>query len=299
MTKKDFPDCPICESSFAISVYSGAVRDGNHGDSCQSEVRRCAGCGVERLAEHSCLTHESYISDEYRAHISQDHDTRKHFSIHDELARFTLDVLWPRSLRGLAVADIGCGGGALLDHLAGVADQLIAIEPGLPWTEDLKARGYHWFQSVDKAIEQWEDSVDVALSIQVIEHVEDPRLFLSEIACLLTDDGFVVVSTPNRNDVLMELLPDTFPQFFYRSQHRWAFDADSLARCAELAGLSVIEIRHVHRYGLANTMHWMKEGKPKGRTPMPTLDLAIDMHWQAWLEANGKADNLYMIAKRI
>jgi hypothetical protein len=96
----------------------------------------------------------------------------------------------------------------------------------------------------------------------------------------------------------MELLPENFPSFFYRTQHRWAFDADSLRHAATRAGLQVDELRHVHRYGLANTMHWLKEGHPRGRTPMPPLDGAIDRHWQTWLESTGRADNLYLIAHR-
>jgi SAM-dependent methyltransferase len=123
-------------------------------------------------------------------------------------------------------------------------------------------------------------------------------MFLSDIGRPLAPGGVAVISTPNRRDVLMELLPESFPKFFYRVQHRWAFDADSLARCAREAGLAVTEMRHVHRYGLANTMHWLKHGRPCGRTPMPPLDAAMDRHWQAWLESTSRADNLYMIATR-
>ena len=58
------------------------------------------------------------------------------------------------------------------------------------------------------------------------------------------------------------------------------------------------EIRHVHRYGIANTMHWLKEKKPKGRDALPPLDSNIDKHWQAWLESNERSDNLYIILRR-
>ena len=107
------------------------------------------------------------------------------------------------------------------------------------------------------------------LSTQVIEHVSNPREFLNDIGRLLAPGGIVVVSTPNRRDILMELLPDDFLQFFYRTQHRWMFDAESLSNCAASAGLIVQEIRHVHRYGIANTMHWLNEKKPKGRDVSP------------------------------
>ena len=294
----DFPLCPVCESNSWETVYRGNIRDGVFGKWRNSEVRRCGGCGVDRLAESACLGVEAYRTTEYRNRLGQDHDASRHFSTHDELARFTLETLWPVSMRGKTVADVGCGGGALLDHLRGVAKKILAIEPAIPFSDSLRERGYTWFPGTREAAVQFKDKVDIALSTQVIEHVSNPRTFLEEISHLLAPNGIAVISTPNRRDILMELLPDDFPRFFYRTQHRWAFDSDSLSRCAVLAGLAVAEIRHVHRYGIANTMHWLKECKPRGRDPLGPLDGTIDKHWQAWLEDKGRADNVYIILKK-
>lgn len=294
----DFPACAVCAANEWSLVHRGRVRDGVFGAWRETEVRRCGSCGVDRLAESACLQIESYQSAEYRERLDQGHDVQRHYATHDELARFTLETLWPMSLRGKTVADVGCGGGALLDHVRGTASKLVAIDPAVPWSESLQARGYEWFPSSAAAASKFRDQVDVVLSTQVIEHVDDPRQFLADIQQLLKPDGVAVISTPNRRDILMELLPDTFPSFFYRVQHRWAFDAASLSRCAEGAGLEVAELRHVHRYGMANTMYWLKEGRPRGRTPLAPLDAGIDKLWQAWLESNGRADNLYVILKR-
>jgi 2-polyprenyl-3-methyl-5-hydroxy-6-metoxy-1,4-benzoquinol methylase len=294
----DFPPCAICGDSKWQTVHSGRVRDGAFGSWRDSEVCRCGTCGVDRLAESACLGSESYKSEDYRQHLGQDHDAERHFATHDELARFTLEALWPLSLRGKVVADVGCGGGALLDHLRGVAGSFLAIDPGAPWAPSLQARGYKWYASAADCAREHEGKVDVVLSTQVIEHVDDPRTFLSDMGRLLKPDGIALVSTPNRRDVLMELLPESFPSFFYRTQHRWAFDAASLAQCAERAQLSVAEVKHVHRYGISNTLYWLKEGKPRGRAVMAPADAMLDKAWQGWLENNGRADNLYVVLKR-
>lgn len=294
----DFPRCAVCGAHDWHPVHNGDVRDGVFGQWRHADVKRCGGCGVDRLAESACLGHESYQTPEYRAKLDQDHNAARHFEAHDELARFTLETLWPTSLRGKTVADVGCGGGALLDHVRGVAQTLVAIDPAVPFSASLRERGYDWYPSAAEAAQRWGGKVDVVLSTQVIEHVTDPHRFLADIRSLLSDNGIAVVSTPNRRDVLMELLPDAFPKFFYRVQHRWAFDAASLSHVARRAGLTVSEVRHVHRYGIANTMHWLKEGRPRGRVPMAPLDATIDRHWQAWLESTGRADNLYVILRR-
>jgi 2-polyprenyl-3-methyl-5-hydroxy-6-metoxy-1,4-benzoquinol methylase len=295
---QNFPMCPICYANSWKLVYSGPIRDGVHGKWKKSIVCRCDSCGVDRLSEDACLQHTEYESKEYREHLAQDHNSENHFSTHDELAKFTLDTLWPRSLRGLTVADVGCAGGALLDHLSGVAKKLIAIEPSVAWADSLKARGYEWEPSAAFAAKNWSGKVDVVLSTQVIEHVEDPKVFLEDISKLLAPEGVVVISTPNRKDILMELMKNEFPKFFYRTQHRWAFDDKSLSQCAFLAGLNVVDVKHVHRYGLANAMNWYRFSKPMGRTPIKPLGSAIDMHWKSWLESTGRSDNLYLILSR-
>ena len=298
MHNLNFPPCPICDGKHWKLIHNGQIRNGMRKSSLQSEVRRCADCGVDRLSESTCLSHSEYVSENYRTLLEQNHVADKHFESHDELAKFTLDTLWPYSFRGKIVADVGCGGGALLDHISGLADTLIAIEPSLPWAQSLTQRGYKWYASITEACSDYYGKVDLILSTQVIEHVDDPKDFLIQIGKLLSINGIAIISTPNRDDILMELIPDSFPNFFYRSQHRWYFDAKSLATCTEHAGLSIDKIRHVHRYGMANAMYWLKDGLPKGRNSMHPLDDSINSHWKTWLENNGKSDNLYIMIKK-
>ena len=215
----NFPTCPVCNSQNWKLLYKGPVRDGSFGDYRESQIHRCTKCSTDRLAEDACLTHDAYETPKYRALLDQNHNINDHYAVHDELANFTLNVLWPRTLRGKTIADVGCGGGALLDHFQGISSSLIAIDPAASFSDSLSSRGYHWFANTIDAIEHYYGLVDVVLSTQVIEHVSNPREFLNEIGLLLAPGGIAVVSTPNRRDILMELLPDDFLQFFYRTQH--------------------------------------------------------------------------------
>lgn len=296
MREADFGRCPICDSGGWSVVYSGPVRDGRFGKSRAGLIARCGGCGVDRLAESLCLTDTAYQG-QYRDHLEQGHDIDRHFAEHDELARFTLDTLWPTSLRGKIVADVGCGGGSLLDHLRGVAGKVLALDPDKSFATSLQERDYKWYPGAEAAAADWGGKVDVAFSIQVIEHVSDPREFLSGIRTLLNPNGVLILSTPNRSDILLDLLPEEFGAFFYRTHHRWYFDAAALTKAAEAAGLRVEEVRHVHRYGMANALFWLRDRRPSGRKAIEAINRDADNMWRNWLEASGRSDNLYLILR--
>ena len=96
----------------------------------------------------------------------------------------------------------------------------------------------------------------------------------------------------------MKLLPQDFPSFFHRIVHRWYFDAASLAACARHAGLEVIETRHLHRYGMANALAWLRDRRPSGRARLDGISPLADQLWRGYLEDTGQADNLYMLLRR-
>ena len=290
-----FAACEICGADNWTSVRVGPVRDGAFGNLSgpDAEIAQCAGCAAQRLDETSCTDAGTYETPAYREKLQQATDAEGFFDEHDIMQLQNLSVLWPNSLRGSTVADIGCAAGSFLDHVHGLVDSAVAVEPFTGYHDSLRARGYDVFQYADGAAANWTGRIDRAFSFSVLEHVDDPRRFLSDIATLLTASGELMLSTPNRTDALMDLLPDAYPAFFYRSVHRWYFDAASLTNLAEHAGLVVREIQCVHRYGLSNALRWIRDRKPGGREAMPHIDARLDAVWQRHLEAEGAGDYLY------
>ena len=293
-----FDGCEICGGSEWTTVYRGAIRDGVFG--CvrnECEVARCSGCGADRLAEICCPPEDFYETDAYRCHLKQQIDTASYLKGHDELQIFPLLALWPRNLRKLTVADIGCAGGSFFDHVRGLASRLVGVEPFSEFHEELRSRGCDVYPYAADAARALPESVDVAVSLQVIEHTRDPRAFLADIRPLLKQDGLLMISTPNRADFMMRALPEAYPEFFYRVAHRWYFDAGSLAECARLAGYVVAETRFVHRHSLSNAIMWLRDRRPSGRTEVPGVGVLGDGLWRTFLESTGQSDCIYMILK--
>ncbi len=294
----DFDVCEICGADGWRAIYRGPVRDGAFGNLRDGAiVARCGGCGVDRLAERLCPDESFYETDAYRRKLGQGLTTGAYFAAADALQGFALEAIEPASLRDKTVADVGCAGGSFLDHVAGLAGRLVAIEPSSIYRDSLAERGYAVFPYAADAAAEFGGKVDFAASFQVIEHVRDPRGFLADIRPLLSPGGSLLITTPNRRDILMDLLPDDFPAFFYRVVHRWYFDADSLAECARAAGFTVDNVRFVHRYGLSNALAWLRDRRPSGLARLAGIEPAADRSWAGYLEQSGRADCLYMFLK--
>ena len=108
-----FDPCEICGARDWHIVYRGNVRDGIFGRS-QSDatVSRCGDCGADRLDESVCPDMAFYETEAYRKKLQEELTAAGHYAVADELQVFTQQVIWPDSLRGKTVADVGCAGGA-------------------------------------------------------------------------------------------------------------------------------------------------------------------------------------------
>jgi len=107
-----------------------------------------------------------------------------------------------RPLAGRRALDIGCGAGLVAEPLARLGAQVTAIDAA---PENIAVAKAHAAQS-GLAIDYRACGVealdappyDLITTLEVIEHVTDPALFLRATARLLKPDGLLILSTPNR-----------------------------------------------------------------------------------------------------
>lgn len=293
--------CEICGGSDWLAAFSGPIRDGSFGSMTPDDhtIYQCRGCAVQRLEESACKDDSFYAGKEYRNLLGEAADAKGFWQKHDIHQLRNLNVIWPLSIRNKVVADIGCAAGSFLDHISGLAKTLLAVEPCEEYHESLSQRGFKVYSSAVHARAEFAGRVDFAFSFSTVEHVGNPVEFLSEIHQLLRPDGLFLVSTPNRSDILMELLGDEYKQFFYRTVHRWYFDMDSLMNLAQRCGFEISEGRCLHRFGISNTLAWLRDRKPTGNEPLAGFDDALlNEFWKNYLESKGAGDYLYLLLKR-
>lgn len=99
------------------------------------------------------------------------------------------------------VLELGCGDGYGSFILAKKAKTIIATDIDKKTISEAqkkyKLRGLK-FACLDALSLPYEDEFDVVISFQVIEHVKDVRLYLSNIKKVLKKNGVFILSTPNR-----------------------------------------------------------------------------------------------------
>ncbi|MEM1429771.1 MAG: bifunctional 2-polyprenyl-6-hydroxyphenol methylase/3-demethylubiquinol 3-O-methyltransferase UbiG [Pseudomonadota bacterium] len=121
-------------------------------------------------------------------------------------AEFDRDLAAPARFDGLAVIDIGCGGGLLSEPMA----RLGADVTGIDAAGDTIPVARHHAERAGLRIDYRQTSAeqmlaegarfDVVLAMEVIEHVADPAAFLRTCAGVLKPGGLMICSTLNRTN---------------------------------------------------------------------------------------------------
>lgn len=289
--------CRICGGE-QVPAYCGPVRQGTFGRFVDGQVWRCQNCGVEFLPPMVADLEEYYKSNAYRTEVGEQSDIADYFRLHDTEQLPRMALLEPVPLRGKVIADIGCGGGSFLDCVRGLASQTVAVEPMLSYHSSLMERGHRVYSSATAASGDWATSVDLAVCFSVIEHVDDPLTFLRQIRDLLRPGAKLLLSTPNRRDILMESGCAVYQSFFYRTVHIYYFDADSLRYLARAAGFTSCDVRFVHRFGFGNYLAWLRDGQPTQHTRSSPLGDSFDRMWVLQVEQLAVSDYLFAFLHR-
>lgn len=109
------------------------------------------------------------------------------------------------SLEGRRALDLGCGVGEYVRAFARQGANTVGLDVDPPRLAEARQRsadgGWHgteFLAGAGEALPFRDASLDVIVLNEVIEHVDDDRATLREVARVLTDDGRCVLFAPNR-----------------------------------------------------------------------------------------------------
>jgi 2-polyprenyl-6-hydroxyphenyl methylase/3-demethylubiquinone-9 3-methyltransferase len=107
-----------------------------------------------------------------------------------------------RPLAGKRALDVGCGAGLLCEPLARLGAEVTGIDAAAENIAVARDHAAGQGLTIDYrniAVESLRLApFDLVTSMEVIEHVSDPALFVRSLAACLAPGGLMILSTPNR-----------------------------------------------------------------------------------------------------
>ena len=157
---------------------------------------------------------------------------------------------------GLSILDVGCGGGLLCEPLCRLGADITGIDAsetniGIASThahENDLAINYQATTAEELADKG--ETFDVVLTMEVVEHVSDVDLFISECARMVKPGGLMVIATLNRtlkSHALAIIGAEYILRWLPVGTHTWDkfVKPEELERALSPTGLDIIEKRGV------------------------------------------------------
>ncbi|WP_414472973.1 bifunctional 2-polyprenyl-6-hydroxyphenol methylase/3-demethylubiquinol 3-O-methyltransferase UbiG [Microvirga sp. M2] len=177
--------------------------------------------------------------------------------IRDEACRrFGRDPRSARSLEGLTILDVGCGGGVLSEPLARLGAGVTGLDPAPTNISVARLHAERAGVPVDfrnetvEAVVARGERFDVVLAMEVVEHVADVQAFVTACAQAVKPGGCLVMATINRTlrsfasaivgaEYILRWLP--------KGTHEWDrfVTPDELSDALRQAGFSVNDLTGV------------------------------------------------------
>ncbi|MBE9166958.1 methyltransferase domain-containing protein [Pleurocapsales cyanobacterium LEGE 06147] len=219
--------CTLCGSSDRSLLFD----KGRHNKVVHNYI--CNNCGfVFILPRPSAQKHQDWYQEgqfsSTERNLSAPDDAK--FAVRESIARSRLKILerelgeslWSKEI-SKSVLEIGCGTGDFLRLMRGCGWDVLGLEPDLAYTEAVKER--YNLPIHNQFVEQFdtEKRFDLICSFHVIEHIDDPNVFLANIHQLLDDEGYLYLECPSIDRWYGETI-----DFFFWDVHINTFSQNTL-----------------------------------------------------------------------
>ena len=138
-----------------------------------------------------------------------------------------------------SLLEIGAGSGGLLDILKHEFNDIHGVEPSKKFCQFAKERYGLVLDNIGYENISENLKYDVILALDVIEHVVSVRHFMYKVFQLLTDEGIVILSTPNKNSLTARLLGKKW--WHIRPPHLYYLDKESFHALMEATGFKIMK----------------------------------------------------------
>lgn len=246
--------CPICQSC-NLEARPERLRDSE-----TIGVLVCKDCSHVFLDSFDHVNDQYFVNDEFllsKKFVQGVEGRLRHFE-HENQER--LNRIGPL-VTNKRVLEFGCGAGALMEKIRPLCETVEGIERTNSFRQRLQERGFLVFEEIAEA----HGPFDVILMFHVLEHLGEPVKAIEDCVERLAPGGLLYIEVPNINDALLRLYDiEAYHRFHFFKDHLHYFSRASLMETIRQAGAREVTVSGHSRFGLANHLYWLKEGRPGG-----------------------------------
>ncbi len=259
--------CNLCGSKHNVVVYRSGQKAAVSGSDAYlisdnalvppERILKCVTCGLVFVppGENSQSVIKQYKEMVDERYVEEEQGRRK-------TAGMVLKKLQKYQKKGRSMLDVGCSTGFFLDEAKKRGWQVQGVELSL-WAAGI-AREKFGIEVINSTLKQAnlpDNSYDIIVLHDTIEHVFDPRDLLVEIRRILKPSGVVYINTPDIHSLASRFLKAKW--WGINRHHLFYFSKKTLNRLLEAAGFRSI------RWGLYarsfTLKYWLERAKPYNR----------------------------------
>ena len=229
--------CPACAGTHGTFIFRKY----------ELEFRRCGNCGTLFMSPRPSQT---VLADYYKNAESYAFWAEKIFPASEASRRKKIHEPWYAKIREYCtryqvplgkLVEVGAGFGTF----CGVAKdanefgRLLAVEPTPGLAEHCRSRGLDVIEEPIEALSNIAIDADVVVSFEVIEHIFDPKAFVTTLRRILKPGGLLVLSCPNGEGFDIAMLGAA--SLAVDAEHINLFNPNSLAHLLRESGFEVLE----------------------------------------------------------
>lgn len=184
----NFIKCPACLDSNGINIMDKEVGE-------PYKMIHCLSCDLVFSEPMKSASANWYKTNEYGLAFKVSANDQPHLGWYHE-------IFFEESLPVKKILDIGCGRGDFIK----VAENKGYLVAGIDFDEtniEIARRNFGLKNVYATTIEEFlsenpKKRFDIITFFEVLEHLPDPRSFIKNVKKLLAQEGYIVVSVPNR-----------------------------------------------------------------------------------------------------
>lgn len=299
-------NCPLCH---ATSTSQQVITSHVFGDKERSRAFfKCNECDV--FYQYPALTPEQeakFYAAEFEGFMASRSGeaggwlgAESHIKANESTKDRRLKYLQPNIPAKASILEVGCSSGFMLFPYQEQGYTCTGIEPSGFFSTYVNSRGINVFSSLEELAQKAPgQKFDVITHFFVLEHIAEPKEFLTTQLSLLNKGGKIIFEIPNVADALYTIYDiPAFERFYWSMAHPWYFSEKSLRFLLDQLG-EPYQILLDQRYDLSNHMTWARDGKPGGMGKYtPKLGHEIEEAYKQSLIKSGFCDTLVGIISK-